>query len=71
MEEENQKRILDPFEWIEVNYQLNNATEKDKLFTGQELKNLYYDNLIESYKEKIGYDASFYVVNIGDGPVKF
>ena len=41
MEEENQKRILDPFEWIEVNYQLNNATEKDKLFTGQELKNLY------------------------------
>ena len=31
----------------------------------------FIKNVGEAYKAKIGYEASFYVVNIGDGPVKF
>lgn len=30
----------------------------------------FINNVGETYKNKIGYEASFYVVNIGDGPVK-
>ena len=30
----------------------------------------FINNVGEAYKNKIGYEASFYVVNIGDGPVK-
>ena len=31
----------------------------------------FIKNVGDAYKNIIGYDASFYVVNIGDGPVKF
>lgn len=33
--------------------------------------NDFINNVGNAYKNIIGYDASFYVVNIGDGPVKF
>ena len=28
----------------------------------------FIENVGKAYKEKIGYDATFYVVEIGDGP---
>ena len=38
------------------------------------VKKSYADDFIKNvgagYKSKIGYDASFYIVNIGNGPIK-
>ncbi len=41
MEDEDKKSALGPMACDEVGWWFYNATKKDKLFTGQELKNLY------------------------------
>ena len=41
MEDEDKKGMMTPMAWDEVCWWVYNATERDKIFTKQELKNSY------------------------------
>ena len=63
MKQEWLKRTIDTWENIKTQYE-----ESD--FSQAKILDTFIEIVGSAYKDKIGYAADFYVVEIGDGPVK-